>query len=304
MTAPRPTRRWLWWLIGANLVALLALVFIYPHLMLSPGPLVAAHAELTTDCFACHVPGRGASAARCSVCHLPADIGLRSTHGVKIVQRKVGTAFHQQLSEPDCMACHSDHLGPKLTQRSRKPFSHALLRPEVRSGCAACHQAPVNAVHTGLTVPCSQCHKPEAWKPAGFDHATLSPTARLNCQTCHQPPAGALHRQIVGNCQQCHAVTGWKPATLDHSRYFVLDGNHNVACATCHANDDYSRYSCYGCHEHAPDRIRSIHREEGIADLANCVRCHRSASGEGGREGGRGGEGGNKGGEGRKRERD
>ena len=302
MTAPRPTRRWLRWLIGANLAALLALVFIYPHPMLSPGPLVAAHAELTTDCFACHVPGRGASAARCTVCHLPADIGLRSTHGVKIVQRQVGTAFHQQLSEPDCMACHSDHLGPKLTQRSRKPFTHALLRPEVRTACATCHQAPIDAVHTGLAVPCSQCHKPEAWKPAGFDHATLSPAARLNCQTCHRPPAGAVHRQIVGNCQQCHAVNGWKPATLDHSRYFVLDGHHNVACATCHAKDDYSRYSCYGCHEHAPERIRAQHREEGIADLENCVRCHRSASGEGGREGG--GEGGNKGGEGRKRERD
>ncbi len=298
MTTQR-TGRWLLWLIGANLAALLALVFIYPHLMLSPGPLVAAHAELTTDCFACHTPWRGASAARCSACHLPADIGLRSTAGVPIVQRKVRTSFHQQLIESDCMACHSDHLGPKLIQRSRKPFSHALLRPEVRSGCETCHLPPVNTLHTGLKLPCSQCHKAEAWKPAGFDHALLTPAARLNCQTCHKPPGDAVHRQIGGNCQRCHAVSGWKPATLDHSRLFVLDGDHNVACATCHANDDYSRYACYGCHEHSPDRIRAKHREEGIADLANCVRCHRSAS-----EKGEGGERGREGGGKRSRERD
>jgi hypothetical protein len=37
--------------IALNLVALVALAFVYPHLMVSPGPLVKGHAELATDCF-------------------------------------------------------------------------------------------------------------------------------------------------------------------------------------------------------------------------------------------------------------
>jgi hypothetical protein len=42
-------------------MVLVALAFAYPHLMVSPGPLVKGHAELATDCFACHAPWRGAS---------------------------------------------------------------------------------------------------------------------------------------------------------------------------------------------------------------------------------------------------
>ena len=64
--------RWLLAVIAANLLVLVALVFIYPHLMVSPGPLVQGHAELDTDCFACHAPWRGAASERCVACHLPA----------------------------------------------------------------------------------------------------------------------------------------------------------------------------------------------------------------------------------------
>ena len=39
-------RGWVLILIAANLLALAALVFAYPHLMVSPGALVRGHAEL------------------------------------------------------------------------------------------------------------------------------------------------------------------------------------------------------------------------------------------------------------------
>ena len=55
---------WLLIVIAANLVVLVALAFVYPHLMVSPGPLTRGHAELATDCFACHAPWRGAAAQR------------------------------------------------------------------------------------------------------------------------------------------------------------------------------------------------------------------------------------------------
>jgi hypothetical protein len=248
--------RWLWVVIAANLLVLVGLVFVFPHLMVSPGPLLPAHAGLATDCFACHAPWRGASVERCVACHAPADIGLRSSRGVAIQAVPAAGAtrlkplFHQALTEANCMACHSDHAGPQPAQGSRKPFVHALLRAGTRSDCQACHAAPDNSLHRNLGVGCAQCHQ----------------------------------------------ATAWKPATFEHGRYFVLDGHHNAPCSTCHTTEDRSRYTCYGCHEHTPARIRSQHVEEGIPNFEHCVQCHRSAAGEhegrGSREGGAGRQGG------------
>ena len=118
----------LWAVIALNLVALVGLAFVYPHLMVSPRPLVKGHEELATDCFACHAAWRGASSPRCIECHAPADVGLRTTRGLAIASAATKGSFHQALIEQDCMACLSDHQGPRLTQRSRKPFSHGLLK--------------------------------------------------------------------------------------------------------------------------------------------------------------------------------
>lgn len=215
--------------IALNLVVLVALAFVYPHLMVSPGPLVKGHGDLTTDCFACHKAWRGASSGRCIECHATADIGLKTTKGVPIAKGTIKGSFHQQLIEQDCMACHSDHQGPKLTKRSRKPFSHALLKAEVRDGCSSCHAAPRDTIHRNLQAECGQCHKSDAWKPA----------------------------------------------QLDHDKYFVLDRDHQAPCETCHKNNDYGRYTCYGCHEHSQAKIREEHVEEGITNFENCVECHR-----------------------------
>ena len=227
--------------IALNLLALIALAFAYPHLMVSPGPLVKGHEELATDCFACHAPWRGASTQRCTACHTLADVGLKTTQGVPIPSRTVKVSFHQQLIEQDCMACHSDHQGPRLTQRSRKPFSHALLVASVREQCSSCHVAPKDT----------------------------------------------MHRFVQAECSQCHTSQAWKPATFDHTRFFVLDRDHNAACETCHQSHDYSRYTCYGCHEHSQAKVRAKHLKEGIRDFQNCVECHRDPRAEPNEHGGR-----------------
>lgn len=230
--------------IIANLVVLVALAFVYPELMVSPGPLVSAHAGIEADCSSCHAPWHGAASDRCIACHALADIGLRTTEGIPLPAPKAKASFHQQLIDQDCTACHSDHAGPKLTERSRKPFSHSLLQPATRD----------------------------------------------RCETCHTAPENDLHRNRSADCGQCHSSQRWKPATFDHESYFALDRNHDVSCVTCHTGADYGRYTCYGCHEHTPARIRAEHVEEGIRNFENCVECHRNAADEPG-EGGSGREG-------------
>ena len=49
---------------------------------------------------------------------------------------------------------------------------------------------------------------------------------------------------------------------------------------TCHTGNDFSRYTCYGCHEHTLANVRRKHQEEGIQNFENCVECHCSASEE------------------------
>ncbi len=229
-------RNWALWLIVAALGVVIGLTFAVPQLMVAPGPLIPAHAAIATDCFACHVPFRGVSADRCVTCHKVADIGIRTTKGAPVKREGDAIPFHQSLIEPNCLACHSDHSGPRLVKASRPAFAHDLLKPDVRTQCA----------------------------------------------TCHRAPATPLHVQAGKDCASCHNSTAWKPTSFDHSRFFALAGPHNVACATCHTGGNFARYTCFGCHEHQPDQIRARHVEEGIRNIENCARCHRSGSGEGG----------------------
>ena len=227
-------KRSVWIGISLVLAVIVYLSFIRPHEMVSPGNLISAHSALEKNCFACHAPFQGASAERCTSCHLAVDIGLRTTKGVAIPKSERQPAFHQALTEANCMACHSDHPRPRLTRASAVKFEHALLKVDVRANCQSCHVAPRDDLHRGET-------------PA--------------CATCHQP-------------------AHWKPATFDHSRHFLLDRDHNTACTTCHLAGNFKRYTCYGCHEHQQARIIAEHREEGINNIENCVRCHGSAHGE------------------------
>ena len=217
-------------ILAINLLAMTALVFVYPHLTVAPGPLIPGHKALNTDCFACHAPLTGVSSGRCLTCHKPGDIGRLTTTGQPVAAPLAKTPFHQKLVSQDCVACHSDHAGVKR------------FRPQGR-----------------------------------FNHTLLNAPTREQCQDCHTSPADALHRQISGNCAQCHSQEKWKPATFDHAKYFEFDRDHRTQCVTCHVRNDYSRYTCFGCHEHTPDNIRRKHVKEGIRAYDNCVECHRNA---------------------------
>lgn len=266
-------------IILANLVAVAALALIYPHLVVSPGALIEGHRELTGDCFACHSALRGADAQKCIGCHRVATIGIRTSKGEPIVRKKIAVAFHQDLAEQDCTACHSDHRG-MLPYRTIRAFSHDVLPQAVRERCEGCHKGPADSLHRTVAGNCLACHDQHQWNPATFSHQMLGPKVLARCEGCHRAPGDTLHEGISGGCGSCHAQERWEPATFDHDKHFRLDHDHRGACTTCHVGNDYKRYTCYGCHEHSPDGIRAEHLEEGIRDYENCVQCHRSADEE------------------------
>lgn len=192
------------------------------------------------------IPGHSKLEANCFACHAPL----------------AGATAER------CATCHKPEEIGTVTSRGQTiqkpltstPFHQKLLKQD----CLACHSD-----HAGV----------KRFRIEGrFNHALLQADARKECQSCHKSPTDTLHQQITGNCSQCHTQQKWVPATFDHDKYFALDRDHNVKCVTCHVRNDYSRYTCYGCHEHSPEKIRREHIEEGIRDFKNCVECHRSAN--------------------------
>lgn len=194
-------------------------------------------------------------------------------------------AAHAAL-ESDCFACHTPFRG---ASSARCTSCHALADIGLRTtkGVIITRKGQAPAFHQALAnADCTSCHSEHQSaatvgpKSARFDHALLKPDARSNCRLCHAAPRDALHSGKQLDCATCHQTSGWKPATFEHSRFFELVGDHNASCATCHPGGNYKRYTCYGCHEHQPADILAEHREEGITNIDNCVRCHRSAHGE------------------------
>ena len=169
-----------------------------------------------------------------------------------------------------CIECHTvDEIGIKTTRGvsiASEEKNVAFHRRLLETDCVACHSD-----HRGVMpyLPISR-----------FSHQLLEPALRDDCQGCHARPGDALHRQIDANCGECHRPEGWLPATFDHREFFRFDRHHRTECTTCHVDADYSRFTCYGCHEHSRSKIREEHLEEGIRDYENCAECHRSGDEE------------------------
>jgi hypothetical protein len=230
----------------------------------APADVSPVHARHARDCRDCHVPWRGATAERCWSCHTSWPSG-----------KSVLATLHQktQAAGVRCWRCHTEHSGDRLTH----PFEHAALPGATAAACVGCHARPTDAVHQEAPDTCARCHETAAWRPARFAHDTLTSGGAGRCGQCHQAPRDRLHVLGEQGCDRCHSTSAWQPAQFDHARFFPLVGEHNAPCSTCHPPPkQFSAYTCYGCHEHTPDRILEEHREEGIADIRNCVGCHRS----------------------------
>ena len=182
----------------------------------------------------------------------------------------------------ECLACHTFFKG---TPVEKCTSCHKL--PEI--GLFTTSGTPIEVTnpkkvlfHQGLTIiSCSNCHTDHVGDKAGgtiqkFDHSMVKDSIIHDCVSCHQKPEDRLHEQITENCSACHTQIRWLPALFDHMNYFAFDAEHQTDCRTCHINDNYTSYTCYGCHEHSASDMESEHVKHGIYDYENCSECHRS----------------------------
>jgi len=260
-------------------ISIILIVIVFPHKMLSPGDLYQAHSDLKNDCLACHKLFSGTPNENCISCHKVSEIGLKGNKNGDTTSIKNRISFHKNLKNQDCISCHSDHKGLN-SKLSLKKFNHILLDNSSQNNCISCHSQPKNKLHSQVTNSCVSCHSTTSWAmTTAFNHDKIIGTIKNNCLACHQSPKDNLHSNSTNNnCISCHSLNKWKPSTFNHDKSFALDENHNTDCKTCHINNNFKTYSCFGCHEHSLNNIRGEHNEEGIYNFDNCVKCHRSGN--------------------------
>jgi hypothetical protein len=256
--------------------------------------------EGASACLACHTEHRGRSAS------------LTRFEGGRVAHERFGfsLAAHPLTADGRPFACGDCHAGRAFRFSGERCLTcHQGYQPEFVRGhiqawggdCQACHEGsdrfsrgrfthdstgfPLTGGHRNL--PCTDCH-------AGVRTLAGYRGTPSDCAGCHR--ADDPHRGAFGtDCGACHSTDTWKNARFEHTFPLTHGDGGRIPCRTCHVQTgDYKSYSCYGCHEHSPERIQRKHREEGVQrNLQDCVRCHatgREHEGEG-REGRRGEEG-------------
>jgi hypothetical protein len=269
----------------------------------TPFPLEGRHAHVA--CAECHLGARSsadlqATSRECSDCHLTDDAhdgefgqdcaGCHTPEGWEQATFDhnqaafVLTGRHQGL---DCRDCHVESIYRGTPQ-----------------ACVSCHRG--DDAHEGqFGHDCAACHNAEGWDEVTFDHslaafALTGAHLDVDCLQCHiggsfrgTPAACAdchdepfYHVGLLGiACADCHTTAAWEPARFDRAHSFPVNHGEGSpgACKTCHPSQ-LAGYTCYGCHEHDPAEIGQKHREEGITDFLDCVRCHPTGHKEGGED--------------------
>lgn len=254
------------------------------------------HARLAKQetCISCHTEHRGAAG----------NLTRQDLVGIEHDAFGFSLAAHRETAQGARFTCADCHEPDRWDlPRDRCESCHRDYQPEfvadhVRdwgSDCAECHDGADRFSrgafdHDRLDFPLTGAHRRTACKACHADVRALAGfgDAQTTCVGCHR--ADDEHDGSFGDdCGACHRTERWEDATLDHE--FPLDHGEEgpIPCRTCHEErGNWESYTCYGCHEHTPARIRAEHEEEGIVrDLENCVRCHPTGREDEAEEGGR-----------------
>ena len=208
----------------------------------------------TQDCIDCHTAPENHYPGACTLCHT-------NTTDFNIV-----LFDHAVIGSQDCAVCHAppaNHYQGACTlcHTDTTDFRIAIFNHSVIGGtdCAACHAAPANH-YPGA---CVNCHQDTGnFRNVNFNHAGLT-----DCAACH----GAPTNHYPGQCSACHNTSTFAGATFNHTFPIYHEGA-NGDCAVCHPGNDTRSYTCANCHNQ--QEMIHEHSDEGIGDIANCVRCH------------------------------
>ncbi len=229
----------------------------------------------TDKCQTCHIEHQGSEAIISAVPF--ANINHERLTGFSLAQHQID----YDGSNLTCERCHTEGtFAPEsvdCTTCHNGQDTHYLGEHTDRFGgnCLGCHDGRdrmidmdhavwfvVDGAHEGLE--CQECHVNE----------TFEDMAR-NCADCHEEPD--VHAGAFGlDCARCHGTTAWAPAELRQHLFYLDHGSEErLECQTCHV-ETYTAVSCYGCHDHEPAEMLSLHLEEGVAEdeIENCAVCH------------------------------
>jgi len=210
--------------------------------LVMPGPVIEGHAKYENECSECHKSFSKQSQSRlCRSCHenIDADIANRKgSHGLG------------KSRDADCKYCHTEHKGrdADIVQMVTESFNHSETDFELKGAhaitrCTACH------------VPDKKYHE-----------------APGLCISCHE--RDDVHKGQLGEgCADCHDERSWSGQEFNHddTEFRLLDKHADVACNSCHVNQQYRDLSsdCHACHG-----LNDVHAGRYGRD---CNACHTEA---------------------------
>jgi len=221
------------------------------QMLLSPGKLSQAHADIESKCESCHTEfDKSNQTPLCLDCHEKIQEEVTAKEG-----------FHGRLDSKeiaDCKTCHTDHKGRdfNITNIDVDNFDHS--------------QTDFNLENSHQHLSCSTCHDSNRTESellsAGLHSLPTDEAFRFKefeCSSCHLD----YHEDSLGSeCESCHSTESWKKTQFDHKDTdFILDGKHmDVRCQSCHVEENSGVLSNKG----SSNQFKKIE--------TTCASCHQA----------------------------
>ena len=284
-------------------------------------PLTGAHVQVA--CATCHTNGYSGTSSDCVACHQTNYNNTTNPNHITASIPTTCEVCHSTIAWSPAQFNHDITQFPLTGAHVQVACAtcHTNGYSGTSSECYSCHQQDYQSAtdpnHVAGNYPheCQLCHSTANWNDATFDHNTTQfpltgahvSVACANCHangysgtptdcfTCHQTDYNNTtnpNHQAAGfptSCMDCHNTNTWNQATFDHDiQYFpIYSGKHQGKwnlCVDCHTvQNNFSIFSCIGCHEH--NQIDMNNEHQGVQGYVyaseQCYACHPQGNGDG-----------------------